>query len=260
MFARGVAYPHTAHLPVQKSSASKSPVSITSKLIQTKGLQVLHSGHLRKTGGRGVAGHITFDRPHSSLACPEPAEWVACHFPPYNFLMNPSGLFKPRSAILSSVEAGPHPSCCRNDVPHRISGPLHSWPRLHDLCSLQADLWRQARHHRPPGCGPQGCARRATTPAFPRCFTRGRFPPAGAWPRPSRENSSRAVRTPPASPDRAAAGRTASSRTAPHRTTKGPRQIPPKHIAKHRRSGEDVANSSCPLPGQPSARAFPAHF
>ena len=43
-----------AHLPVQKSHAVMSPVSITSKLIQTTGLQLQHFGHLRKTGGRGV--------------------------------------------------------------------------------------------------------------------------------------------------------------------------------------------------------------
>src|SRR5260370_14405523 len=53
MFARGVLSLHTAHLPVPKTLTSKSRVSITSKLIQTKGLQVLHFGHLRKTGGRG---------------------------------------------------------------------------------------------------------------------------------------------------------------------------------------------------------------
>src|SRR5882762_6497970 len=61
MFARGVVYLHAAcpersrrgHLPVPKSPSAKSRVSITSKLIQTKGLQVLHFCHLRKTGGRG---------------------------------------------------------------------------------------------------------------------------------------------------------------------------------------------------------------
>src|SRR5882757_1197341 len=49
---------HTAHLPVPKSLAAKSRVSITSKLIQTKGLQVLHFCHLRKTGGRGSYGLV----------------------------------------------------------------------------------------------------------------------------------------------------------------------------------------------------------
>jgi hypothetical protein len=53
MFARSVVSLHTTHLPVQKNLASKSCVSITSKLIETKGLQVLYFGHLRKTGGRG---------------------------------------------------------------------------------------------------------------------------------------------------------------------------------------------------------------
>jgi len=53
MFARGVAYLHAAHLPALKSLAAKPCVSITSKLIENKRLQVLYSGHLRKTGGRG---------------------------------------------------------------------------------------------------------------------------------------------------------------------------------------------------------------
>src|SRR5882762_1075654 len=51
--ARRVLSLHTAQLPVQKTRATNSRVSITSKLIETKRLQVLHSGHLRKTGGRG---------------------------------------------------------------------------------------------------------------------------------------------------------------------------------------------------------------
>jgi hypothetical protein len=60
-FARGWACLHTAcpersrraRLPVPKIPAAKPCVSISSKLIEIKGLQVLHSGHLRKTGGRG---------------------------------------------------------------------------------------------------------------------------------------------------------------------------------------------------------------
>src|SRR5467141_3072513 len=55
---------HVAHLPVPKSFATKPCVSITSKLIETKGLQVLHFGHLRKTGGGGVTGWY---RPGGSL-------------------------------------------------------------------------------------------------------------------------------------------------------------------------------------------------
>jgi hypothetical protein len=71
-FARGWAYLHTAcpersaffaprvlhrgrraPLPVPKNLEAKSRVSITSKLIESKALQVLYFGHLRKTGGRG---------------------------------------------------------------------------------------------------------------------------------------------------------------------------------------------------------------
>ncbi len=37
----------------RKPSSVKSRISISSKLIEIKGLQVLYFGHLRKTGGRG---------------------------------------------------------------------------------------------------------------------------------------------------------------------------------------------------------------
>src|SRR5882762_912875 len=53
MRARGVLSLHTAPISVPKTPASKSCVPITSKLIETEGLQLLYSGHLRKTGGRG---------------------------------------------------------------------------------------------------------------------------------------------------------------------------------------------------------------
>ena len=56
MFARGVVSLHTPPLPGRKPSSVKSRVSITSKLIQTKGLQLHYFGHLRKTGGGGVTG------------------------------------------------------------------------------------------------------------------------------------------------------------------------------------------------------------
>src|SRR5258707_225536 len=61
-FARGWPCLHTAcpersrreHLPVPKIPAAKPCISITSKLIEIKRLQVLHFGHLRKTGGEGL--------------------------------------------------------------------------------------------------------------------------------------------------------------------------------------------------------------
>jgi hypothetical protein len=52
-FARELLSLHTPPLLGRKSLKAKSRVSITSKLIQTKRLQVPYSGHLRKTGGRG---------------------------------------------------------------------------------------------------------------------------------------------------------------------------------------------------------------
>jgi hypothetical protein len=51
--ARGLVSPHSPPLLVPKNPAAKSCVSITSKLIEIKGLQLQHFGHLRKTGGRG---------------------------------------------------------------------------------------------------------------------------------------------------------------------------------------------------------------
>src|SRR6266481_2642095 len=163
MFARGVVSLHTAHLPVQKTLASKSLVSITSKLIQNKGLQVLHSGHLRKTGGRGVAANfqtpVAF--PHSPL-------------PPNDFLMNSSGLFNPSCPILSPVEAGPHASWRGIDGPHCISCALHSWGGFPDLCAASVGLGRQAPRHSSPSGGTQESARGAAAPAIPCPFTKAR--------------------------------------------------------------------------------------
>jgi hypothetical protein len=53
MFARGAVSLHAAQLLVPKTLTSKSPVSITYKLIQNNGLQLHYFRHLRKTGGRG---------------------------------------------------------------------------------------------------------------------------------------------------------------------------------------------------------------
>ena len=53
MVSRGMACLCTAPLSVPKNPAAKSPVSITYKLIEGKGLQVYCFGHLRKIGGRG---------------------------------------------------------------------------------------------------------------------------------------------------------------------------------------------------------------
>jgi hypothetical protein len=66
MFARGAISLHTAQLSVSKTLASKSRVSITSKLIEIKGLQVPYFGHLRETGGWGVP-IILISSPSSAL-------------------------------------------------------------------------------------------------------------------------------------------------------------------------------------------------
>jgi len=53
MFARGLLSLHTPPLLGRKPSSVKSRVSISSKLIEIKGLHLHYFGHLRKTGGRG---------------------------------------------------------------------------------------------------------------------------------------------------------------------------------------------------------------
>jgi hypothetical protein len=53
MFARGLVSLHTPPLLGRKPSSVKSRVSISSKLIEIKGLHLYYFGHLRKTGGRG---------------------------------------------------------------------------------------------------------------------------------------------------------------------------------------------------------------
>ena len=53
MFARGLVSLHTPPLLGRKPSSAKSRVSISSKLIEIKRLQLQHFGHVQKTGGSG---------------------------------------------------------------------------------------------------------------------------------------------------------------------------------------------------------------
>jgi hypothetical protein len=75
MFARGLVSVHTPPLLGRKSFEAKSSVSVSSKLIETTGLQLQYFSHLRKTGGRGSyrlvhTPHLPVPAP-SPLACPE---------------------------------------------------------------------------------------------------------------------------------------------------------------------------------------------
>jgi hypothetical protein len=56
MFARALVSLHTLPLLGRKPSSVKSRVSITSKLIEIKGLQLQHSVTYEKQGGGGVTG------------------------------------------------------------------------------------------------------------------------------------------------------------------------------------------------------------
>ena len=74
MFARGLVSLHTPPFPGRKCLAAKSRISISSKLIEIKGLQLHYFGHLRKTGGRGsyqLSIYHPLFPPHSPLARPE---------------------------------------------------------------------------------------------------------------------------------------------------------------------------------------------
>ena len=67
-----------AQLSIPKTLATNSRVSITSKQIEIKGLQVLYSGHLRKTGGRGSyrlvhATHLVVQKKAAQLSLGIPA-------------------------------------------------------------------------------------------------------------------------------------------------------------------------------------------
>src|SRR6267378_7724855 len=98
MFTRGVLSLHTAPLAVPKTLATNSRVSITSKLIENKPLQVLHSGHLRKTGGRGsyqfcqqAFGSPSFPRsfpPISTLASLFSITCALFHFPYHTYTLS----------------------------------------------------------------------------------------------------------------------------------------------------------------------------
>ena len=83
-FALGLVTLHSPPLLGRKPSSVKSRVSITSKLIESKRLQVLYFGHLRKTGGWGSYGHLTKD------VHPEPAEGLFSIF--RSFFLAPSAL------------------------------------------------------------------------------------------------------------------------------------------------------------------------
>jgi hypothetical protein len=79
-FARGLVPLHTPPLLGRKPSSAKSRVSITSKLIETEGLQVPYFGHLRKTGGRGSYRLVhTADPPRRNLT--ELSPFIPEHLP-----------------------------------------------------------------------------------------------------------------------------------------------------------------------------------
>src|ERR1700731_1412570 len=99
MFARGVVYLHAAHLPVPKSLAAKSTVSVTSKLIEIKGLQLHYFGHLRKTGGRG-SYRLVHTSPHLGR---KPSSVKSNH----SHTLVPSA-FREGCAALQQVQSFPH--------------------------------------------------------------------------------------------------------------------------------------------------------
>jgi len=141
MFARGVLSLHTAPLSVPKTPTSKSRVSITSKLIETKRLQVLHSGHLRKTGGRGSYQFCqqAFGSPSFPRSFP-PISTVASlffnHLHTLSFSVSHLYPIPPAPSALFSKKRGVYPSGHTNapDDPRLPLRNLFSALRLSELC------------------------------------------------------------------------------------------------------------------------------
>ena len=89
-------------------------------------------------------------------------------------LMESSGLFKARPAILIPMEAGRRAPWRVSDAVQHICSSFHLGSGLHDLCALQAALRRPAQRHRPPGRGAKEGARRADAPSIPHLIARRR--------------------------------------------------------------------------------------
>ena len=152
MFARGAVYLHAAcpergrrvypesvrraHLPVPKSLTSKSSVSISSKLIETKGLQALCFGHLRKTGGRG-----SYQLVHTR------------HLPALLWRQNGRAARVQNAGRSARATSHRSPITSHTPLPLPLSLSSHSTPRLLRLPLLQRNLpiSRQFTGARPAG-------------------------------------------------------------------------------------------------------------
>src|SRR5882762_8936273 len=141
MRARGVLSLHTAPISVPKTPASKSCVPITSKLIETEGLQLLYSGHLRKTGGRGSYPlcQRLFRSPSFPRSFP-PISTVASlffnHLHTLSFSVSHLYPIPPAPSALFSKKRGVYPSGHTNapDDPRLPLRNLFSALRLSELC------------------------------------------------------------------------------------------------------------------------------
>jgi hypothetical protein len=113
MFARGLVSLHAPPLLGRKPSSVKSRVSISSKLIETKGLQLHHFGHLRKTGGRG-----SYQLVYTALL-PVPISLAAkSNYSRTYAIPGGEGLVIPTT----TQEAGPPAACLRPPAASRQSG------------------------------------------------------------------------------------------------------------------------------------------
>ena len=129
MLARGLVSLHTSPLLGRKPSSVKSRVSITSKLIESKRLQLHYFGHLRKTGGWGSYGHLTKD------VHPEPAEGPALSFAEGLFSIFRS-FFLGRPALPASVPGAKGHQRFRVDQETRESEKSRSCRLKSPACEL----------------------------------------------------------------------------------------------------------------------------
>ena len=170
----GICY-HHAHTPQllsRKPSSAKSRVSISSKLIENKGLQLQHFGHLQKIGGRG-SYQLVYATHHAVRKSPP----LTPAFPP---LARPT--LNLRIFNIFPTTGGRVPLVRPRLTPRLFVGDGLAHPAFR-LCSgrllrragLGTDHRKRATLHWPPVAGrrpllPPHCALARKVPKSPHCW------------------------------------------------------------------------------------------